>query len=95
MSYKQMTAADIAALRELIGDDERVFAGEEIHEDYSHDELSGTVHYPDVVLRVLSAEEVSAVMRYASASASPSPRAARAPVSSARRSPRRAASCST
>ncbi|GKH46660.1 FAD-binding oxidoreductase [Anaerotruncus massiliensis (ex Togo et al. 2019)] len=66
MSYKQMTAADIAALRELIGDDERVFAGEEIHEDYSHDELSGTVHYPDVVLRVLSAEEVSAVMRYAS-----------------------------
>ena len=27
MSYKQMTAADIAALRELIGDDERVFAG--------------------------------------------------------------------
>ena len=44
MSYKQMTAADIAALRELIGDDERVFAGEEIHEDYSHDELSGTDH---------------------------------------------------
>ena len=66
MSYKQMTEADVAALRELIGDDERVFAGEEIHEDYSHDELSGTVHYPDVVLRVLSAEEVSAVMRYAS-----------------------------
>ena len=57
MSYKRMTAADVAALRELIGDDERVFAGEEIHEDYSHDELSGTVHYPDVVLRVLSAEE--------------------------------------
>ncbi|RGX54819.1 MULTISPECIES: FAD-binding oxidoreductase [Anaerotruncus] len=65
MSYKTLDAADIAYLQTLIGDGERVLLGDGINEEYSHDELSGTESYPDVVIRACSTEEVSAVMRYA------------------------------
>lgn len=34
-------------------------------EDYSHDELGTVANYPEVLMRVLSTEEVSAIMKYA------------------------------
>ena len=62
--YKKTDSTDIAYLRSVISP-ERVLAGEEIAEDYSHDELGDVRHLPDVLVKVLSTEEVSAVMRYA------------------------------
>lgn len=49
----------------MIGDEERVLTGENINEEYSHDELGGTSSYPDIVVKVKTAEEISAVMKYA------------------------------
>ena len=42
-----------------------VLVGENINEEYSHDELSGTSSYPDVVVKAKSAEEIAAIMKYA------------------------------
>jgi len=64
MSYKKFDDSDLAFLRGLLGD-ERVEARDEIGEDYCHDELGGTFARPDVRARVLTTEEVSAIMRYA------------------------------
>ena len=65
MSYKTFDTQDLAFLKSLIKDDERILTGESINEEYSHDELSGTVSWPDVVVKVISAEEVSSIMKYA------------------------------
>ncbi|MGI6358531.1 MAG: FAD-binding oxidoreductase [Bacillota bacterium] len=66
MTYKQIIAEDIAALQ-AICTPERVFFGQSIHDDYTHDEM---VEYgkftPDVVVEAISTEEVAEVMRYAS-----------------------------
>jgi len=64
MSYHKIDKADEQYLRSLVSPD-RFLAGSEINEDYSHDELGGVSHYPDVLIQVLSTEEVSAVMKYA------------------------------
>ncbi len=63
--YKKIDSADVAFFRS-IADPERVLAAGEIAEDYSHDELGGVRHAPDVLIRVKSTEEVSAIMRYCS-----------------------------
>ena len=65
MGYKKFDEQDLAYLKELIRDEERVLAGNEINEEYSHDELSGTSSYPDVVIKVKSAGEISVIMKYA------------------------------
>ena len=65
MAYKRMTEEDIRALRCLIPDADRVLWLDDIGEDYSHDELSGTVRFPEAVVLPVSAQEVSAVMHYA------------------------------
>lgn len=65
MNYKRLDQKDIEYIEDIIGDKERVLYGENINEEYSHDELSGTESYPDVVVRVTSAEEVAKVMKYA------------------------------
>lgn len=46
---------------------ERILTGEAISEDYSHDELGGVKAAPEVLIRVMSTEEVSAVMKIANA----------------------------
>lgn len=51
-------------LVKLVGT-ERVRFGDEIGEDYCHDELGGTFARPEAHVKVMSAEEVSAVMKYA------------------------------
>lgn len=62
--YKTVTASDLEFLRVAASPD-RVLTGMEISEDYSHDELAGVKHMPEVLVKVASTEEVSAIMRYA------------------------------
>lgn len=52
-------------IRAIINDDERVLFKSEINEEYCHDELGGTHSAPDLVVKVLSAEEVSKIAAYA------------------------------
>ncbi len=65
MSYKIFDEQDYLAVRQMIRDDERVLYKDAINEEYSHDELSGTECYPDIVVQVTSAHEVSEIMKYA------------------------------
>ena len=46
-------------------DDARIYYGNEINADYSHDELGGVNHFPDVVVKVNSTEEISKIVKYA------------------------------
>lgn len=64
MSYKRL-GQDLNYLKSIINDSERILYGDDINEDYSHDELGDTVSYPDVVVKVTSTEEVSKIMKYA------------------------------
>ena len=62
--YNKVTAADIAALAAIVGESE-VFFGDAINEDYAHDELGGISCMPEVLVRVRSTQEVSAIMKLA------------------------------
>ena len=62
--YNKITAEDIAALKKIVGN-ENCLCGDEINEDYAHDELGGIEKMPDCLVRVQTTEEVSAVMKLA------------------------------
>ena len=62
--YSKVTREDIATLQQIVGEAE-VFVGEAINEDYAHDELGGISRMPEVLVRVRSTEEVSAIMKLA------------------------------
>jgi len=62
--YNKITAADIAALQAIVGQDE-VLTGNAINPDYAHDELGGICCMPEALVRVRTTEEVSAIMRHA------------------------------
>ena len=62
--YNKVTSADIAALQAILGEADVIF-GEAINPDYAHDELGGISCMPEVLVRVHTTEEVSAVMRHA------------------------------
>ncbi len=62
--FTRMTAQDIAALR-LICAPERVLVGEDISEDFAHDELAGIHRLPEALVEPLSTAEVAGVLRYA------------------------------
>lgn len=62
--YNQVTAADIAALQNIVGEAD-VICGEAINPDYAHDELGGVERMPEVLVRVHSTQEVSSVMKHA------------------------------
>lgn len=64
MDYKKVDEKDVEYLRTLV-DADRILVGDEISEDYSHDELGTVANYPEVLMRVLSTEEVSTIMKYA------------------------------
>ncbi len=64
MSYKAITKEDIAFLTSVCSP-ERVFTGDEINEDFSHDELSGFRKFPEVLIDVQTTEEVSKIMAFA------------------------------
>ena len=62
--YNKVTSADLAALAAIVGESE-VLTGAAINPDYAHDELGGISRMPEVLVRVRSTEEVSAVMKLA------------------------------
>jgi glycolate oxidase len=62
--YKKLDEKDVKFLVELLGED-RVFTGENVSEDFSHDELGGISKMPEALVEVLSTEEVSKIMTYA------------------------------
>ena len=64
MNYKAMDHNDIAFLVSVCGKG-RVFVGEEINEDFAHDELGGIEKLPEVMVEALSTEEVTQIMKYA------------------------------
>ncbi len=65
MQYTKVTDKDIETLVKMT-DAQRVYTGDEINEDYSHDEM---IEYgcfvPDVVVEVINTAEVSNIMKYA------------------------------
>ncbi len=62
--YNTLTEKDILALKGLVCP-ERVLTGEEIGEDYAHDELGGVSRMPEALIKALSTEEISKIMAYA------------------------------
>lgn len=62
--YKTIDAADLAYFRSVCSED-RVIPGAQVGDDYCHDELAGIRKRPEVLIKAGSAEEVSAVMKYA------------------------------
>jgi glycolate oxidase len=64
MNYKKLDAKDIEFLVSIL-DENRVFTGEDINEDFSHDEMGGISKMPEVLVEVLTTEEVSKIMKYA------------------------------
>jgi glycolate oxidase len=62
--YKAIDEEDIKYLIKLLGE-KRVFSGDDISEDFSHDELGGISKFPEVVIEVLNTEEVSKIVAYA------------------------------
>lgn len=63
--YNKVSQQDIEAFEKMFPG--RVLTGEAVSEDYCHDEL-GTAHgTPEVLIKALGTEDVSAVMRYANA----------------------------
>lgn len=64
MNYKKLDLNDIEYLKNILGSD-RVYIGDMINEDFSHDELGGIEKMPDVLVEVLTTGEVSSIMKYA------------------------------
>ena len=62
--YKEFSPSDAAAIAGIVGQ-ENVTLKKDISADYSHDEMGGVSAYPDILVRVHSTEDVSAIMRYA------------------------------
>ncbi|BFK80482.1 MULTISPECIES: FAD-binding oxidoreductase [Clostridium] len=65
MSYNKVSESTIKDIKAIINDEDRVFYGENISEDYSHDELGSIKEMPDVVVKANTTEEVSEIMKYA------------------------------
>lgn len=65
MTYKKIDENDIRILRSMIRDEDRVLVGEQINEEYCHDELGGTYCIPEVVIRALTVKEIAGIMQYA------------------------------
>ncbi|MFV0414182.1 MAG: FAD-binding oxidoreductase [Oscillospiraceae bacterium] len=64
MQLNRAAAQDIGHLRGLLGS-EKVLAGEQISQDYAHDELGNAFGMPEVLVKATCTEDVSAVMKYA------------------------------
>ncbi len=62
--YNKITTKDIEKLIAITSSD-RVFSGNQINEDYSHDELGGISNMPEVLVKAMSTEEISQIVKYA------------------------------
>ena len=71
MPYNSVNSADIDRLIEICGA-EHVFAGDAIHADFTHDEMTVYGAYaPEVVVEARSTEQVSGILRHASSRSIP------------------------
>ncbi|HCS74850.1 MAG TPA: 2-hydroxy-acid oxidase [Clostridiales bacterium] len=65
MQYKELTIKDVHNLLEICSP-ERVYADEDINDDFTHDEMPEYGKFkPGVVVEPINTDEVSAVMKYA------------------------------
>ena len=64
-TFNRLTEADIAYLKSVVEPTGKVVPREQIHEDYSHDEMGAVHQFPDLLIEAVSTEHVSAVLRYA------------------------------
>lgn len=64
MEYKKLDVKDIEFLISVLGKD-RVFTGDAISEDFSHDEMGGIRRKPDALIETATTLEVSRIMKYA------------------------------
>ena len=62
--YKKVDQRDVDYIGSFIPK-ERLVSFDEISQDYAHDELGGIEKRPDILVYVLSTEEVSKIMKYA------------------------------
>ncbi|MFA5543451.1 MAG: FAD-binding oxidoreductase [Bacilli bacterium] len=62
--YKKVDKLDIDYFKSIFGED-RVLVGDDINEDYFHDEIPTIKGIPDVVIKVTSTSSISKVMKYA------------------------------
>lgn len=63
MHYKKLGMSDIDYIESICP--KRVHFGDDINEDYCHDELGGVMSRPEAIVEVMSSEEVSQIMKYA------------------------------
>ena len=63
MNMNRFTDMDRAALLAIVPKQRALF-GDEISEDYAHDEMEGVHRLPDALIQVTSAQEVAAVVAY-------------------------------
>lgn len=63
-TYKKLTQDDLNAISSFVPRD-RILWKDEINEEYSHDELTVEHHYPELVVKAVSTEEISNLMKYA------------------------------
>ncbi len=62
--YKPFDNFDLAYLKSIV-DNDRIYPKENISSDFSHDELGNLKNYPDVLIKVKTAQEISEIMKYA------------------------------
>ncbi|BDR75144.1 FAD-binding oxidoreductase [Clostridium tetani] len=63
-TYKTIDKKDIEYFISILGKN-RVLVGDEISEDFSHDELGGIEKMPEVLVEANTTEEISKIMKYA------------------------------
>ncbi len=65
MSYNKISDSDIKSLMNIVGEN-HVLTGDEIHEDYTHDEMMEYGCFrPDVVVEAITTKQVSDIMKFA------------------------------
>ena len=62
--YNKVNEQDISILKSIVGEADVIF-GDAINPDYAHDELGGISRMPEVLVRVQTTEQISAIMRHA------------------------------
>jgi glycolate oxidase len=76
MKYKKVSVEDLSFFRQTIGE-KNVYTDEASIEKYSRDETDGVQFPPEVVLKPITAEEISSILKYCNENLIPvSPRAA-------------------
>ena len=64
MNYKKVDAADLDALRAIVGPD-KVTPGDTLSTDFCHDEMDGVFARPEVMVESQDVNEIAAIMKYA------------------------------